>query len=250
MRILLVDDSKRFLSGLKNMLESHNYHVVGVATSAEEAMRQTEALAPDLVLMDIQMPGQSGIAATRDLKQAHPLLKIVMMTVSDSDEHLFEAIAAGADGFLIKGEPERFVDALAAFGRGEAPFTPGLAQKIMAEFARRARAPEQAEQAASSAPTGNGKSGEALSRVRGEVDRAPAVDSFPDCRGLLVSGGCPPGGNLRRGRQLPRGGDHRAAERGKPRPGHRLLSRAKVAACGSSHFLCRRAFSMQPSCEG
>jgi len=65
MRILLVDDSKRFLSGLKNMLESHDYDVVGVATSADEAMRQTEALAPDLLLMDIQMPGQSGIAATR-----------------------------------------------------------------------------------------------------------------------------------------------------------------------------------------
>ncbi len=184
MRILLVDDSKRFLSGLKNMLESHNYHVVGVATSAEEAMRQTEALAPDLVLMDIQMPGQSGIAATRDLKQAHPLLKIVMMTVSDSDEHLFEAIAAGADGFLIKGEPDRFVDALAAFGRGEAPFTPGLAQKIMAEFARRAHAPEQAEQAASSAPTGNGKSGEALSRYEEQLtERQQWILS-------LIAGGC------------------------------------------------------------
>jgi two-component system NarL family response regulator len=160
MRILLVDDSKRFLSGLKNMLESHNYQVVGVATSAAEAMRQTEALAPDLVLMDIQMPGQSGIEATRGIKQAHPLLKIVMMTVSDSDEHLFEAIAAGADGYLLKGEPERFVDALASLARGESPLSPGLATKIMAEFARRARVPEGA---ANSAPTGNGKSGETLS---------------------------------------------------------------------------------------
>ncbi|MGA7832385.1 MAG: response regulator transcription factor [Terracidiphilus sp.] len=181
MRILLVDDSKRFLSGLKNMLESHDYDVVGVATSADEAMRQTHALAPDLLLMDIQMPGQSGIAATRAIKQAHPLLKIVMMTVSDSDEHLFEAIAAGADGYLLKGAPERFVDALAAFGRGEAPFTPGLAQKIMAEFARRARVPEGA---ANSAPTAKSKPGEALSAYEEKLtERQQWILS-------LIAGGC------------------------------------------------------------
>jgi len=181
MRILLVDDSKRFLSGLKNMLESHNYPVVGVATNAEEAMHQACFLAPDLVLMDIQMPGQSGIAATRAIKQAHPLLKIVMMTVSDSDEHLFEAIAAGADGYLLKGAPERFVDALAAFGRGEAPFTPGLAQKIMAEFARRARVPEQA---ANSAPTAKSKSSETLSAYEEKLtERQQWILS-------LIAGGC------------------------------------------------------------
>jgi two-component system NarL family response regulator len=143
------------------MLESHDYDVVGVATSADEAMRQTHALAPDLLLMDIQMPGQSGIEAARDLKQAHPLLKIVMMTVSDSDEHLFEAIAAGADGYLLKGgSPELFVDALACLARGESPLSPGLATKIMTEFARRSRA---SDPVANSAPTGTSKSGEALS---------------------------------------------------------------------------------------
>jgi two-component system NarL family response regulator len=162
MKILLVDDSKRFLSGLKNMLESHHYEVVGVATSAAEAIRQTEALAPHLVLMDIQMPGESGIDATRALKRAHPLLKIVMMTVSDSDEHLFEAIAAGADGYLIKGErPELFVDALACLARGETPLSPGLAMKIMTEFARRSRASEPPTQTGI-APTGKTKTGEIL----------------------------------------------------------------------------------------
>jgi two-component system NarL family response regulator len=181
MRILLVDDSKRFLSGLKNMLESHNYPVVGVATNAEEAMHQACFLAPDLVLMDIQMPGQSGIAATRAIKQAHPLLKIVMMTVSDSDEHLFEAIAAGADGYLLKGEPERFVDALTSLARGETPLSPGLATKIMAEFARRARAPEQA---ANSAPTGQSKPGEALSAYEEKLtERQQWILS-------LIAGGC------------------------------------------------------------
>jgi two-component system NarL family response regulator len=185
MKILLVDDSKRFLSGLKNMLESHNYDVVGMATNAEEAMRQTAALSPDLVLMDIQMPGQSGIEATRALKQAHPLLKIVMMTVSDSDEHLFEAIAAGADGYLIKGErPELFVDALVSLARGETPLSPGLATKIMAEFARRSRAPEQAEEAANSTPTGKSKSGEALSAYEEKLtERQQWILS-------LIAGGC------------------------------------------------------------
>jgi len=104
-----------------------------------------------------------------------------MMTVSDSDEHLFEAIAAGADGYLLKGAPERFVDALAAFGRGEAPFTPGLAQKIMAEFARRARVPEQA---ANSAPTAKSKSSETLSAYEEKLtERQQWILS-------LIAGGC------------------------------------------------------------
>jgi two-component system, NarL family, nitrate/nitrite response regulator NarL len=96
MKILLVDDNSRFLSGLKNMLESHGYTIVGVASSAEDSIRQTLFLQPDLVLMDVQIPQQNGIEATRKLKQIHPLLKIVMMTVSENDEHLFDAIVAGA----------------------------------------------------------------------------------------------------------------------------------------------------------
>jgi two-component system, NarL family, nitrate/nitrite response regulator NarL len=96
MKILPVDDSRKFLSGLKNMLESRGHEVAGVALSAEEALRKTLACTPDLMLMDIQMPGENGIEATRALKQLHPSLKIVMMTVSDSDEHLFDAIVAGA----------------------------------------------------------------------------------------------------------------------------------------------------------
>jgi two-component system NarL family response regulator len=140
MKILLVDDNKLFLDGLRNMLESHGYEIVGAAHSAEDAIRQVQALQPDLVLMDVQMPEQSGIEATQFLKQLHPLLKIVMMTVSESDEHLFDAIVAGAAGYLLKGErPEIFLDALAGLSRGETPLSPGLAAKIMAEFARRER---------------------------------------------------------------------------------------------------------------
>lgn len=156
MKILLVDDNKKFLSGLKNMLESHGFEAVEMALSAGEAMRQTSDFLPDLVLMDIQMPGQSGIEATRALKQAYPSLKIVMMTVSDSDENLFDAIASGADGYLIKGErPELFLNALAALVRGEVPFSPGLASRVMAEFARRSgRAERAASGAVASAPEG------------------------------------------------------------------------------------------------
>lgn len=139
MKILLVDDSRKFLSGLKNMLESRGYEVAGMAHSASEALRLACTVAPDLVLMDIQMPGEDGISATRALKRAAPSLKIVMMTISDSDEHLFDSIVAGADGYLIKGEPEPFVEALSALTRGEVPFSPGLARRIMDEFARRSR---------------------------------------------------------------------------------------------------------------
>ncbi len=149
MKILLVDDNRVFLSGLKNMLESHGYEVMGVALSAAEAIEQVCVYAPDLVLMDIQMPGQSGIEATRALKQSHPLLKIVMMSVSDSDEYLFDAIARGADGYLIKGErPELFLSALAALVRGEVPFSPGLASRVMTEFACRSDRLERANSSA------------------------------------------------------------------------------------------------------
>ena len=136
--MLLVDDSALFLEGLRNILEDRGIRVLGTASSAEEAVDRAQFLRPDVVLMDVLMPGQSGIEATRRLKSRFPAMKIVMMTASESDEHLFDAIAAGASGYLRKGSsPESFVEALEGLVRGETPLSPGLAAKILAEFARR-----------------------------------------------------------------------------------------------------------------
>jgi two-component system NarL family response regulator len=144
--VLLVDDNALFLEGLRNMLEASEVVVLGMAANAEEAIEQARALQPEVVLMDVQMPGESGIEATRTLKGLFPEMKIVMMTVSESDEHLFDAIAAGANGYLLKsGSPDEFAEALAGAARGEAPLSAGLAARIMAEFARRDRERETGE---------------------------------------------------------------------------------------------------------
>lgn len=148
MRVLLVDDNPLFLEGLRNMLEASEIEVVGTAGNAQEAIAQATHLRPEIVLMDVQMPGGSGIEATRALKSRFPQMKIVMLTVSESEEHLFDAIAAGASGYLVKGSlVDGFVAALEGMARGESPLSPGLAVKILAEFARRAREREAARPA-------------------------------------------------------------------------------------------------------
>lgn len=140
MKVLLVDDSALYLVGLRNMLETNGITVLGTACNAREAVTQALKLEPELVLMDVQMPGESGIEATGGLKSIFPALKIVMMTVSENDEHIFKAISAGACGYLRKNiSPQEFLAALAGMERGETPLSPGLAAKIMAEFARRDR---------------------------------------------------------------------------------------------------------------
>lgn len=140
MRVILVDDSDLFLSGLRTMLEAADISVLGTASSAQEAIELARRLQPEVVLMDVQMPGQNGIEATRAIKALFPEMKIVMMTVSDRDEHLFDAIVAGVSGYLLKNmPPEKFLETLTGIERGVSPLSPGLAARIMAEFARRDR---------------------------------------------------------------------------------------------------------------
>jgi two-component system NarL family response regulator len=141
--ILLVDDNGLFLSGLSNLLNENGHTVIGVATSGAQVLELVNELHPELVLMDVQMPEQDGIVTTRKLKYAYPLLTIVMMTISENDVYLFDAITAGASGYLIKGSrPELFLEALASIARGESPLSSGLAGKVMAEFSRRERLKE------------------------------------------------------------------------------------------------------------
>lgn len=149
MRVLLVDDHALFLDGLKNLLTANNLEVVGMALNIHEALQKVTELAPEVVLMDIQMPDGDGIAATRMIKNRFPEIKIVILTVSQDDAHLFEAIKAGASGYLLKGLPkEQFFSLLGGLHRGESPLSPGLAGKVLAEFARMQRERETAQRLA------------------------------------------------------------------------------------------------------
>ena len=119
MRVLLVDDHALFMEGLKNFLFANDITVVGTAANSREAVRKTAELSPDVILMDVQMPDGDGIVTTQIIKDQFPSVKIVMLTVSQDDKHLFEAIKAGASGYLLKGQPkEEFLEQLTGVARG------------------------------------------------------------------------------------------------------------------------------------
>ncbi len=148
MKLLLVDDHSLFLEGLGNLLSANGHEVVGLVNDGRKALMKAKELQPDVILMDIQMPGLDGIETTRLIKAKYPEVKIVMLTVSQDDRHLFEAIKAGASGYLLKGlEKEKFLELLEGITFGESPLSPGLAAKILTEFARREKEREAEENA-------------------------------------------------------------------------------------------------------
>ncbi len=119
MRILLVDDHPLFLRGLKDFLSTQGIEVVGTARDGIEALEKARALQPEVILMDIQMPRLNGLAATRLIKTEQPDVKIVMLTMSETDEDLFEAINNGACGYLLKGEePGKLFELLSGLVQG------------------------------------------------------------------------------------------------------------------------------------
>jgi len=139
-RVLLADDHALFRAGIASLLQAGGHEVVGEAGNGVEALERTRELRPDLVLMDITMPRCGGLEATRLIKAEMPEVKIVIVTVSQDDADLFEAVKSGAEGYLLKDmsndEFERTLDGIA---EGEAPLSQGLATKILEEFARVAR---------------------------------------------------------------------------------------------------------------
>lgn len=139
MRVLLVDDHRLFLEGLRNLLTSEGIEVVGVAHDGFEALSEARRLRPEVILMDIQMPRCNGVAATRLIKAEMPECKIVMLTMSEDDEDLFDAVKSGASGYLLKRlSAEEFFGYLSDLEAGRPPFSPGLAALILEEFARQA----------------------------------------------------------------------------------------------------------------
>lgn len=137
-RVLLADDHALFRKGLANLLaREKGFHVVGEAQDGAEALNKAKDLKPDLILMDIYMPGGNGLEATRRIKEAFPPVKVVILTVSEEDKNLFEAIKCGAHGYLLKKiEPKDLFEMLRGIFRGEAPISRATATKILNELAR------------------------------------------------------------------------------------------------------------------
>lgn len=137
-KILLVDDHALFRSGIAGLIRGQpDFDLVGEAGNGHEALEKAEALMPDLILMDVYMPGMGGLEATRRIKHALPYVKIVMLTASDEDSDLFEAIKAGAHGYLLKKiGPSEFFRTLRGAFLGEAPLSRSTAGKILKEFGR------------------------------------------------------------------------------------------------------------------
>lgn len=144
-RILIADDHTLFREGLQSLFESlPDLEVVGEAATGEEAMAQALELQPDVVLMDVQMPGVNGIQATRRILQASPHIGVVIVTMFEDDDSVFAAMRAGARGYVLKGaDQEEMLRVLRAVARGEALFGPAIAERLMDFFAApRPPAPE------------------------------------------------------------------------------------------------------------
>jgi DNA-binding NarL/FixJ family response regulator len=140
-RVLIADDHALFRRGLEMVLdEEDDIELVGQASDGAEAQLKAAESLPDVVLMDIRMPKSSGIEACRAMKEAAPSTKIVMLTISDEEEDLFEAIRAGASGYLLKDIPlDEVSGAVRAVHGGQSLISPSMAGKLLTEFATLAR---------------------------------------------------------------------------------------------------------------
>ena len=135
MKLMLVDDHPLFLEGLQYLLETYGIDVTGAAQNGREALEQARALKPDIILMDIKMPGCSGIDALKLIKAEMPEIKIIMLTTSEEDGDLFDAVKYGASGYLLKNTNAReLVDMLSDLEKGEVPLSPDLASRLLKEF--------------------------------------------------------------------------------------------------------------------
>ncbi len=135
MRILLADDHTLFREGLASLLRAWGMETVGQARDGLEALQKARALRPDLIFMDINMPRCNGLEATRLIKAEMPEVKVVMLTVSDDSDDLFEAIKSGAQGYLLKDlSAEEFGGILTHIAEGEVALSPALATRMWKEF--------------------------------------------------------------------------------------------------------------------
>ena len=143
-RVVLADDHPVVRGGLRALLESlPAYEVVAEAVDGEGAVREVQLTRPDVVLMDVQMPGVDGLEATRRIRAATPDVAVLVLTMFDDDDTVFAAMKAGAQGYLLKGAEQGEIDrAIRAVVAGEAIFGPGVAARVLRHFAEPPAAPD------------------------------------------------------------------------------------------------------------
>lgn len=137
-RVLLVDDQALFREGLETLLSVHkDIQVVGQASNGQEAVEVAAKVQPGVVLMDVRMPILDGVRATSLLMKAQPQCRVIVLTTFDDDEYIFDALRAGAVGYLLKDVASaQLVEAIRAAARGESILEPSVAAKLIAEFTR------------------------------------------------------------------------------------------------------------------
>ena len=140
--VMVVDDQELFRVGIKQLLGERGIRVIGDAGRGAQAVRQACELHPDVVLMDLNMPGMSGVEATQRLTTAAPLVKVLVLTVAADERHVMDALLAGACGYLLKEAPvDQIVEAVRAAARGESMISPRVANRLI----RRLREPSEAD---------------------------------------------------------------------------------------------------------
>jgi DNA-binding NarL/FixJ family response regulator len=144
LRVLVVEDHPLFRKGVVALLESvPEFVVAGVATTGEEAVVQASAVRPDVVLMDLQLPGISGIEATRTIVGANPDVRVLVLSLFEDEDSVFLALRAGARGYVLKdADEEELTGAVRAVARGEAIFSQAVAGRVLAFFAQPREAPK------------------------------------------------------------------------------------------------------------
>ena len=132
LRVLLVDDHDLFRTGLRNLLEEQGVQVIGEAASGADALKIVRELAPDVVVMDLNMPGMTGVEATREVTSIAPLTRVVVLTISDQDDDVMDAIVAGACGYLVKDSSiEELMRGIRSAAVGESLISPPIAAKVL-----------------------------------------------------------------------------------------------------------------------
>jgi DNA-binding NarL/FixJ family response regulator len=145
-RVLVVDDHDLFRTGLKTLLEEHGVNVVGEAPNGQTAIRLASELAPDVVIMDLNMPGLTGVETTRKLAGIAPLTRVVVLTISADDDDVMDAVMAGACGYLLKDSSmDQLIIGIRAAAAGESLISPQIATKVLRRLRSQSSSVDAAE---------------------------------------------------------------------------------------------------------
>jgi DNA-binding NarL/FixJ family response regulator len=146
LRVVIVDDHDLFRTGLRNLLEEQGVQVVGEAGAGAEAVKLARELAPDVIVMDLNMPGMTGVEATRHITAVAPLTRVLVLTISDQDTDVMDAILAGACGYLLKDASiQELLRGIHSAALGESLISPHIAAKVLQRVRAASIAPEIAE---------------------------------------------------------------------------------------------------------